>query len=211
MAEEEVMESIAEEPVESIADAEPADGAETAPKEAPETPAEGAETAPEGQQDAEKPAEPEDYRLEAGEDFNVPQENLQSFEKACKDAKLSKAQAEALLGWHKSFAGDVAKYQQQQEAETVKAWQTEILKDPEFGGQSWKATVADSRRALAEFDTDGRLRAFLKAAHADYHPDVVRCIARVGRAMREDKIVTSKGNGNSVKALEDRMWPDMTV
>ena len=211
MAEDTTIESIADEaPAESIADETPNEGAETAQDAQEGTEAQdgapAAEGAPEGQQDA-----PEDYSFEPSEDFAVPQENLDSFVKACKDAKLSKSQAEALLNWHKSFAGDVQKFQTQQQEQQIKAWQTEILQDKDFGGQQWKATVADSRKALAAFDTDGSLRKLLREAHVDYHPAVVRCIARVGRAMGEDKFISSKGSGNDVRALEDRMWPNMHV
>ena len=216
---------MAEEQLESVAD----DAMDSIADEAPETPAEGAESAQddqqapageeaqsegakpaEGQQEAEKPA-PEDYRLEADEDFPVPEDNLRSFEAVCKAQKLSKAQAEALLSWHRDFAADVSKAQAQQESATLHEWQTQIMNDPEIGGANWKATVADSRRALARFDPDGALRRVLKESHADYHPDVVRAIARIGREMREDKFVTSKGGGHDAKALEDRMWPDMHV
>ena len=215
MAEETTMESIAEAPVESIADDAPVEASETAQDAQEEggagQPAQAGESAPEGRQDAENQAEIEDYKFEPSDDFNVPQENLDSFAKACKEAKLTKQQAEAMLAWHKGFAGDVAKVQEQQQSAQIKAWQDEILKDPEIGGSNWKAAVADSRKALNAFDQDGKLRTLLKQMHADYHPDVVRVIARVGRAMGEDKFVTSKGGGNDVRALEDRMWPNMHV
>ena len=71
--------------------------------------------------------------------------------------------------------------------------------------------VMDPGALVNAFDQDGKLRTLLKEMHADYHPDVVRVIARVGRAMGEDKFVTSKGGGNDVRALEDRMWPNMHV
>lgn len=217
MAEDSNIESVAEEAMDSIAD------------EAPETPEEGAEQAQEGQQapaeadakpESEAPAEgqqepqkpaPEDYVLEAGEGFNIPQDNLKSFQDACKKAGLTKAQAEAVLGWHREFAGDVAKAQAQQESQTLKGWQDEILHDPEIGGGNWKAAVADCRRALAHYDPDGQLRAVLKQTHADFNPAVVRCIARIGRDMREDKFITSKGRGTESVPLEDRLWPNMQV
>lgn len=216
MAEETTMESVADVPVESIADDAPETGAEQA-QDAQE--GAGAEqsapvesNAPESQQDAEKQDAVEDYKLEASEDFAVPQENLDSFTQACKEAKLTKAQAEAMLAWHKGFAGDVAKLQEQQQTQQIKAWQDEILKDPEIGGSHWKAAVADSRKALNAFDTDGKLRTLLKQMHADYHPDVVRVIARVGRAMGEDKFVGSRGESSGKeRPLEERMWPNMTV
>ena len=216
MAEETTMESVADAPVESIADDAPDTGAETAQDaQAGEN---GATTppsdvnAPEGQKDAEKQAEPEDYSFEPTEDFQVPKENLESFTQACKEAKLTKAQAEAMLNWHKQFAGDVSKLQAQQESAQIRQWQDEILRDPEIGGSHWKATVADSRKALNAFDTDGKLRTLLKSMHADYHPDVVRVIARVGRAMGEDKFIGSRGESSGKeRPLEERMWPNMSV
>ena len=215
MAEETTMESVADAPVESIADDAPAEGAEQA-QDAQESAnaeqsASAGESAPEGQQAAEK-QEPEDYTLEAGEDFQVPAENLSAFEKVCKEQHLTKAQAQALLDWHKGFASDVQQYQAQQEAQQIKAWQDEILKDPEIGGSHWKAAVADSRKALNAFDTDGKLRTLLKQMHADYHPDVVRVIARVGRAMGEDKFIGGRGESSGKeRPLEERMWPNMSV
>jgi len=216
MAEDQQLESVAEEAMDSIADEEPeapAEGAEQA-QEGQQAPAESeaqaeGEKPAEGQQAAEKPA-PEDYTLEAGEGFNVPADNLKSFTEACKAAGLTKVQAEAMLSWHRGFAGDVAKAQAQQESAMLKGWQEQIMADPEIGGAQWKATVADCRRALAWADTDGSLRQLLKETHADFNPAVIKSIARIGRAMREDNFITGKGGG-SAKALEDRMWPDMHV
>ena len=212
MADDTSIESVADAPMDSIADEAPAEGAEQA-QAAPAgdgaaSNASAGEKPAEGQQEA-----VEDYKLEASEDFNVPQENLDSFTAACKAAKLSKQQAEAMLAWHKGFASDVSKLQAQQESEQIRAWQDEILKDPEIGGSHWKAAVADSRKALNTFDTDGKLRALLKQMHADYHPDVVRVIARVGRAMGEDKYIGSRGasSGKDSRPLEERMWPNMSI
>lgn len=216
MAEETTMESVADAPMDSIADDAPDTGAETAQDaqagESGTTTAPADTSAPEGQQDAEKQAEPEDYAFEPTDDFQVPKENLDSFTQACKEAKLTKVQAEAMLNWHKSFASDVSKLQAQQESAQIRQWQDEILKDPEIGGSHWKAAVADSRRALNAFDTDGKLRTLLKQMHADYHPDVVRVIARVGRAMGEDKFIGSRGESSGKeRPLEERMWPNMSV
>ena len=216
MTEETTMESVADAPVESIADEAPAEASEQAQGalegDSGTSPAPAENKAPESQQDVQKQAEPEDYTLEPTDDFQVPKENLDSFTQACKEAKLTKAQAEAMLNWHKQFAGDVSRLQAQQESAQIRQWQDEILKDPEIGGSHWKAAVADSRKALNAFDTDGKLRTLLKQMHADYHPDVVRVIARVGRAMGEDKFIGSRGESSGKeRPLEERMWPNMSV
>jgi len=216
MAEETNIESVADNPVESIADEDPIEASQNAseqPQDGQEaTTTDDAKVEPEKEQEGqntEKEAEPEDYTLEAGEGFNVPAESLKSFQDVCKAQKLTKAQAEALLDWHRQYAGDVDKLQAQQEKQTIQDWQKQILDDPEIGGQNWKASVADCRRVLARYDTDGSMRKLLKETHADYNPVVVRCLARMGKAMREDRFVTSKGRGSSSVPLEDRLWPDM--
>lgn len=158
---------------------------------------------------AEAPA-PDEWKLEPGEDNPVPAENLASFEKACKDAKLSKTQAEALLSWHKSFGTGIAQAQAQEEARIIDGWKSELAQDAEFGGRAWRQTVADARRALDAFDEDGSLRTLLRNMKADYNPAVVRTIARVGRAMAEDRIITA-GSGKaqpSKRPLEERIWQD---
>lgn len=153
---------------------------------------------------------PEEWKLEAGEGSPVPEENLKSFERACKDAKLSKTQAESLLAWHKEFGTGIAQAQAQEEARIIDGWKAELAQDSEFGGRAWRQTVADARRALDAFDEDGSLRQLLKDMRADYNPAVVRTIARVGRAMAEDKIITA-GSGKaapSKRPLEERIWKD---
>ena len=153
----------------------------------------------------------ESFELKASEDFPVPEENLKSFAEAAMKVGMTKEQAEAMLGWHREWHQHITKQQSIAESQLIAGWQREILDDPEFGGQNYKATIADGRRALREFDPDGSLRRVLKEMRADFHPVVVRAIARVGRSMREHNIVgASNGGGNRERVpLEERMWPDM--
>jgi len=150
------------------------------------------------------------WDLADAEDFGVPEENRKSFEAACKKAGLSKEQAAAVYGWHRDYADAAQKALLQREDATVKAWQDEIAADPEIGGTHWRQTVADARKALDAFDGDGALRKLLRDMKADYNPAVVRVIARVGRAMAEDRIVTGgSGKGHDARPLEERLWKPM--
>lgn len=152
----------------------------------------------------------EDYELEAIEGFPLPDEGRKSFAAAAKAAGLTKEQAQKLMGWHKEYWEKGQKDATQQEQEVIAGWQKQILADPEIGGSKWKQSVADSRRALATFDPEGKLRGLLKEMKADYHPDVVRVIARVGRAISEHGFVGG-GPGGGSRAdipLEERIWPN---
>ncbi len=181
---------------------------ETSPEgiadEGPGAPEKNAET--EGQ--AEK-QEPEDYELAASEDFPMPEENLKSFSAACREAGLTRAQAERILGWHKGQYQETQAFAAQQEKQVLDGWNREILADRDFGGRNYKATVADARRALQAFDPDGELRAFLRESKYQFNPTVIRAAARVGRMMGEHGFVAQNGEGKEEKPLEERMYPNM--
>ena len=146
-----------------------------------------------------QPEAPEPYELTAAEDFPIPQEQLSSFTETCRGAGLTKAQAEAVLNWHRAQYQEDTAWRQQQERETRQAWDKEILEDREFGGtvRNYRETVAAARRALDAIDTDGALRKLLKDTQGQFHPAVVRSLARAGRMMGEHRFVGSSGAGST--------------
>ena len=157
------------------------------------------------------PPAPESYELTAPDGFPIPAENLSSFSAKCKELGLSKAQAEGMLSWHQGFHGDVSKAMQQQEAAMLGNWNHEMAGDPEFGGAHMKQTVADARKALDAFDTDGTLRALLRDSNYQYNPAVIRAVARVGRAMGEHDFLAQSGQGAKETPLEERLYPNMKI
>lgn len=164
------------------------------------------------EKDGGKQQEPEAYELTAPEDFPLPAENLDSFTAKARELGLTKEQAEGMLAWHREFHGDVTKAMQQRESAVLQGWAKEIRGDKEFGGDNWKETLADSRRALAAFDPDGSLRALLRDSKYQNNPAIIRAVARIGRAMKEHDFVGQNGAGKSRDIpLEERMYPDMKV
>ena len=156
--------------------------------------------------------EPEPYELTAPEDFPVPEENLKSFTTRARELGLTKEQAEGMLKWHQEYDASVGKIMEQNERSTLAAWGKEIGQDKDFGGANMKTTIADARRALEAFDTDGSLRALLRDTQYQYNPAIIRAVARVGRAMGEHGFVGQNGNaGRASVPLEERMYPDMKV
>lgn len=159
-----------------------------------------------------KQQEPEAYELTAPEDFPLPAENLDSFTAKARELGLTREQAEGMLAWHRDFHGDVTRAMQQREATVLQDWAKEIRGDKEFGGDRWKETLADSRRALAAFDPDGSLRALLRDSKYQNNPAIIRAVARIGRAMKEHDFVGQNGAGKSRDIpLEERLYPDMKV
>lgn len=152
---------------------------------------------------------PEPYALTVAEDFPMPSEQLTSFTETCRKAGLSRTQAEALLGWHRSQYHEDTAWRQQQEQQIKAAWDKEILEDKDFGGsvKNYKETVAAARRALGAFDVDGSLRELLKTSQGQFHPAVVKTLARIGRALGEHTLISGNGHGGTAeKPLWQRMY-----
>jgi len=152
-----------------------------------------------------KPAEPEAYELSAPDGYPMGEAELKQLNAMCKEAKLSKEQGEAVL---KYLHGNYTAYQESQAAQ-IKKWVEEARADKEFGGDKFDENVADARKGLATFDTDGSIRQMLEETGYGSNPAVLKIFARVGKALGEDRLVGSGGKAKEDKPLEDRLWPDM--
>lgn len=132
----------------------------------------------------------EPYTLEMNdEDLPLLKQQLESFTGTCRELGLSKSQAEQVLAWQKDRLREAETETQRNTEMVMREWNTEIRNDSEFGGIRYTRTIADARAALATFDPDGSLRQLLKDTYGEYHPDVIRFAARVGRAISEHKFI----------------------
>jgi len=155
--------------------------------------------------EATKPEEPEEYELSAPDGYPMGESELKQLNAMCKEAKLSKAQGEAVL---KYLHGNYTTWQEGQAAQ-LKKWVEEAKADKEFGGDHFDENVADARKGLATFDTDGSIRKMLEETGYGSNPAVLKIFARVGKALGEDRLVGAGGKNTQDKPLEDRLWPDM--
>lgn len=146
----------------------------------------------------------EPYELTAPEGYPMDAGALKAFTEHCRAAGFSKEQAEAQLAW---MQGNYQRWQEQQAAQR-KSWREELRADKEFGGDKYGISVTEAQQGLAEFDKDDKIKTMLRETGYGDHPDVIRIFARVGRALAEDRI-HGQGGGQSMKPLEDRMYPDM--
>lgn len=149
------------------------------------------------------------YELTAPEGFDIPAENLKGFSDLCNSIGISREQAEKVLGWHKTQHEQNMAHAAREEAQTLQNWEREIMADAEFGGSNWRGTLADARRAFDRFDTDGTLREFLRETRFQHHPQVIRVVARVGRALGEHGFVGMPGaqRADSELARLKRQYP----
>ncbi len=153
---------------------------------------------------------PESYEaLTVPEGAVVPDGFFDTFNPIAKEFNLSQAGAQKLFD---RLAGDLqpkmmadaqAKFEQ-----TKETWLNETKADKELGGTAFEANVKIAGRALNSFGGEG-LKDVLDKTGIGNHPEMVRLMFRIGKAMREDQIIHPDAKvGNSESERLDRYYPN---
>lgn len=165
---------------------------------------------------------PEEYTFEMpeGVDAEVTEEiqaALDQFSTAARDMGLSQDQYQALIEY------DLQRAQAAEEAAVgewvgrVNGWKQSAMQDTEIGGQAYTETKANATAALKKFGTP-ELTALLKnpddrnpqGLALGNHPEVIRLLARVGKALGDPTPVDGKETGGSdEQGRLQRLYPSM--
>lgn len=138
----------------------------------------------------------------------VPDGFFEAFNPIAKDFNLSQEGAQALFDRLATDLQPKMIAAQAEKWEGVKtAWAEATKTDKEIGGTEYDANVAIAQRALNTFATPE-----LKQALSDYgmgnHPEMVRLMLRIGKAMREDSVIPPDGSGVGGDKLKS-LYPTM--
>jgi len=118
-------------------------------------------------------------KLPEGRELNATL--LDGFKSWAKEHKVAGEAAQKLVD---TFVKDVET--QEKEVNDVRAsWLEAARTDKEIGGEHLKETMTLAQKAMVQFGTDS-LKTFLNETHLGNHPEVVRLLAKVGKAISED-------------------------
>jgi hypothetical protein len=132
------------------------------------------------------------------------------------DAKLKETAKE--LGLTQEQAQKIADLGAQQSARwvgdlnaqveaTSQSWVDAAKADPEIGGNRLGDTLSASKLALDRFATP-ELKELLETSRLGNHPEVIRLMAKVGRAISDDSFVPSGDTRTTPKTLSERLYPN---
>ena len=180
--------------------------AEAAPTEAPKEEAPKEEAAPtEGAK-----AEPLEVKMPEG--FEADEGVLSSFLETAKSLGLKGEQAQKLVDAYAASEAKVAEREIAEAQARVQQWQQTVKDDPEMGGPRLAESLEAANRALSTYGNP-ELVGLLKRTGLSNHPDMVRLMARVGRAMSEDSSAGSMrgapSEADTEEARLERMYPSM--
>lgn len=140
-----------------------------------------------GTKATEAPAEI-DYAFETPEGVKFDEARLGEFTTTVKDLKLPKEAAQKFL--------DLAVKHEQARADAfaaqVSKWADEVKADKELGSPE---SLAAAVKAVDTFGTP-ELKELLNTTGMGNHPEVVKLMAKIGKAISEDKVIAGRTGGN---------------
>lgn len=148
---------------------------------------------------------------EAYEAFTFPEgtdaaEELQaSFASAAKELNLDQATAQKLVDLSMASSKETAEAQAKAANEQVEKWGEESRNDKEFGGAKFEENMTFVASAVDQFGSK-EFRALMDSTGLGNHPEFVRFIYRVGRAMSEDKVETGGESEGQQKSRGERLY-----
>ena len=170
-----------------------------------------------GKGDSEKKEEPKkdenkpkdsdkEIKLELPKETNLSNSDKERIADYAKKQGLSQEAAQDLLNKENlarnEFVETLAKERENQASE----WVDEVKNDKEIGGDNYESSVKYAQRAAAKFGTKDFLNVLNESGYGN-HPEVVRTLARIGKAMSDDKIVFGEGDSQGKKkSLADMLY-----
>jgi hypothetical protein len=162
-----------------------------------------AKPAAEGKTEEAKPeGAPGTYEFKAPEGQQYDPAILDSFAAAAKQANLTQDAAQKLL---ESMAPAVAERQKAQVEAVQNGWLEAARTDKEFGGDKLPENLAVAKTAFDRFASP-ELKTLLNTTGLGNHPEMIRLMVKVGKAIGEDSFV-SGGNATSKTDVTALLYP----
>lgn len=169
---------------------------------------EAAKTSEAGDDQGTAPVVPESYDLKLPENALLDAKALEGVSEFAKELKLSNEQAQKLLERENAAVQSYAQAQTEQRQQDITAWEGEITADKEFGGDHLKESLESAKGVLKRFDPDGGVLELLDQSGYGSHPKVLRFLARIGKASKEDTIHKGGAPTGGPKTLAERLYPN---
>lgn len=138
---------------------------------------------------AERPAQAaaeEEHRFNIPEGFD-PDPYADRFGEVALELGLGSEEAEKLVEFWNEVAGDLSAAREDAWSEARREWAEKTMRDREIGGANLERTIHLASRVVNTFGNE-ELKEVFRATGLGNHPEVVRFMARVGKAVGEDEL-----------------------
>lgn len=152
-----------------------------------------------------------DFDLKLPEGSNLDASYLEQTKALAKELGLSQEAAQKLVERDSGLLSSVSERNAVQVREKTEQWAKDAQADKEIGGGNFQSSVTDARTALDRFGSP-EFKNMLNQSGVGNHPELIRLLARVGKAMREDKMVTTSSQpARAQKSFAEAFYPSMSA
>lgn len=160
----------------------------------------------EGEQNEEQV--PEEYKFDVPEGMELDKELVESAVPIFKEMGLTQKEAQGLVDVYNKHTQAQSEAIERAFDETVDGWEKQSRADKEFGGAQFEQNLSVAQGPLNRFGTPELIEA-LKLTGMGNHPEMVRFMYRIGKAMGEDRMPGGGlGNENTPKDPAKVLFPN---
>lgn len=150
---------------------------------------------------------PDDYVFQFSPETVVDTMLIDEFRRFAFEQNMSLENARLMAQFYEKYVLGQSKKQSQEQEELLKSMQKACEEDSEFGGMKFLDNMRYARAAVLRFD-DGSLAKILNDTGFGSHPEVVRFMYRVGKALAEKEMPKAKESPEERSAAE-LFYPSM--
>lgn len=152
---------------------------------------------------------PEKYEaFKVPDGIQLPAETMTKFEAKARELNLPQGKAQELIDMATAHVSELGKQQETAHLDMVKQWGEQSKADKEFGGAQFDVNMGVAKQAMAKFATP-EFRTVLDATGFGNHPEMLRMMVRVGKAISEGEHISGNGVVGSDKPLHEIAYPNM--
>lgn len=153
-------------------------------------PAEGAKPEGEPKDEGKAGDSSTEIKVVAPENFVLDKSRLEDVMAFAKAHNLTSEAAQKVLNRENDLVSGILSAQEETHQKQVEQWARDVHADKELGGEKFKETAESARRVVEKFGDDGVIKLLNETGYGN-NPVVVKLLARIGRAMADDKLVKS--------------------
>lgn len=156
-----------------------------------------------------KPADPSgEYQFQAPEGMELDTEAMEAFTPVAKELGLNNEQAQKLVDLYATRMQSNTEAQTEEWQRQIEQWETDLKNDPDIGGRQFDASIQAAGQAMDRFATP-ELREFLDQTGMGSHPEMVKLMAKIGKAIGEDDFVSPPGSSGTQEPAGDKTYADI--
>ncbi len=149
---------------------------------------------------------PETYDLKLPDGSPLNAKAIEEVSAFAKEKKLTQDEAQAVLERESARLASYVDAERETLAQKQKEWVETIKNDKELGGEGMNKTIEMAKRVVDRYGSDS-LKKALNDSGLGNHPELVRFVSRIGKAMSEDQLVLPGSQSTGKKSMEDIFYP----